>query len=175
MKKIKCTMIVLCLAMLMGNQASKADGEVSVGASADIFSKYVWRGQNLVDDWVLQPGASIGYGNLTASVWGNLDLTDENGYGGEFSEIDYTLDYSGQVPDVDVLFSQSLSNMLEDSRLVGQFHEDYVLLFIPVAAVSQGVLGPEIVVRDEPDKAILTTYRTACGEDTQALFGKPLG
>jgi len=40
----------------------------------------VWRGQNLVDDWVLQPGASVVYKNLTASVWENLDLTDENGY-----------------------------------------------------------------------------------------------
>jgi len=34
---------------------------------------------------------------------GNLDLTDENGYEGEFSEIDLTLDYSGQLPGVNFL------------------------------------------------------------------------
>ena len=80
MKQIKCTLVVLCLATLMSNRTLKAGDKVSVGASADFFSKYVWRGQNLVDDWVLQPGASVGYKNLTASVWENLDLTDENGY-----------------------------------------------------------------------------------------------
>jgi hypothetical protein len=103
MKQIKCTLIVLCLATLMSNGTLKAEDEVSVGASADLLSKYVWRGQNLVDDWVLQPGASIGYKNLTASVWGNLDLTDENYHKGEFSEVDLTLDYTGQVPGVDFL------------------------------------------------------------------------
>ena len=103
MSKIKCTLIVLFVAVLMSNQTLKAEDEVSIGASADLYSKYVWRGQNLVDDWVLQPGASVGYKNLTASFWGNLDLTDENGYEGEFSEIDLVLDYSGQFPGVDIL------------------------------------------------------------------------
>jgi len=103
MKKIKWTLVVLFFAALISNRTLKAGDDVSIGATADLFSKYVWRGQNLVDDWVLQPGASIGYKNLTASVWGNLDLTDENGYEGEFSEIDLTLDYSGQVPGADIL------------------------------------------------------------------------
>ena len=86
MEKIKCTFAVLFLATLMSSQTTKAEDDVSVGVSADFFNKYVWRGQNLVDDWVLQPGVSIGYKNLTASFWGNLDLTDENDYEGEFSE-----------------------------------------------------------------------------------------
>jgi len=103
MKQIKCTLVVFCLATLMSNKTLKAGDEVSIGASADLFSKYVWRGQNLVNDWVLQPGAGIGYKNLTASIWGNLDLTDENGYKSEFSEIDLALDYSGQVAGSDIL------------------------------------------------------------------------
>ncbi|MBN2593680.1 MAG: hypothetical protein JXA81_09255 [Sedimentisphaerales bacterium] len=103
MKKIRITVTVLCLAILMSNRTLKADDGVSIGASADIFSKYVWRGQNLVDDWVLQPGAYINYKNITASFWGNLDLTNENGHNGEFSEIDLTLDYTGQVPGADFL------------------------------------------------------------------------
>ena len=103
MKQIKFTLVVLCLATLMSNRTMKAEDDVSIGASADLFRKYVWRGQDLVDDWVLQPGASIGYKNLTASVWGNLDLTDENGYEGEFSEVDLALDYSGQVPGIYIL------------------------------------------------------------------------
>ncbi len=103
MRQIKCTLVVMCLATLMSNGALKAEDDVSIGATADIFSKYVWRGQNLVDDWVLQPGASVGYKNVTASIWGNLDLTDENYYKGEFSEVDLSLDYSGQFPGIDIL------------------------------------------------------------------------
>ena len=103
MKKIRLTLTVLCLSILMSNGTLKAKDEVSIGASADIFSKYVWRGQNLVDDWVLQPGAYISYKDITASFWGNLDLTDKYGHNGEFSEIDLTLDYTSQLPGVDIL------------------------------------------------------------------------
>ncbi len=103
MKQLKFTLLVLCLVTLMSNQMLKAEDNLSVGASADFFSKYVWRGQNLVDDWVLQSGAYVSYKDITASFWGNLDLTDENGHEGEFSEIDLTLDYSGQVPGADFL------------------------------------------------------------------------
>ena len=103
MKQIKFTLMVLAFAVLASNRPLKAEDEISVGTSADFLSKYVWRGQDLVDDWVLQPGASIGYKGITASFWGNLDLTDENGNQGEFSEIDLTLDYSGQVPGIDLV------------------------------------------------------------------------
>jgi len=71
--------------------------------TADFFSKYVWRGQNLVDAGVFQPGFSFGYAGFAADIWGSLDLTDENGFKGDFTEVDYSLDYSGQVPGVDVL------------------------------------------------------------------------
>lgn len=103
MKEIKCTLAVLCLATLLSNKTLKAEDDVSVGATADLFSKYIWRGQNLVDDWVLQSGANVSYKDLTASFWGNLDLTDENHNKGEFTEVDFALDYSGQVPGIDIL------------------------------------------------------------------------
>jgi hypothetical protein len=103
MIQIKCTLVALCLVTLMSNRTSKAEDNVSIGATADFFSKYIWRGQDLVDDWVLQPGASVTYKNLTGSVWGNLELTDENYNKGEFSEVDLTLDYSKQVPGIDIL------------------------------------------------------------------------
>jgi hypothetical protein len=105
MKKIKCLMVAWTVVVCMGGGISKADADekVTVGGSADFYEKYVWRGQDLVDDWVFQPGASVGYGGLTASFWGNLELTDENGHNGEMSEVDLTLDYSGQVPGIDIL------------------------------------------------------------------------
>jgi hypothetical protein len=103
MRQFKVMLVVLCLATLASNQSLKAKDDLSVGTSADFFSKYIWRGQNLVDGWVLQPSAYAGYKGVTASFWGNLDLTDENGHRGEFSEIDLTLDYSAKVPGTDLI------------------------------------------------------------------------
>ena len=101
--KTKCLIAAACIAISITAGTSKAEDQVAIGATADFFSKYIWRGQNLVNDWVLQPSASIRYKGLTASAWGNLDLTDENGNKGEFSEVDLTLDYSGQFSGFDVL------------------------------------------------------------------------
>ena len=118
MKQIKCVLVVMCLTIFAGNNTLIAEGDVSIGASVDFFSKYVWRGQNLVDDWVLQPGANVSYRGITASVWGNLDLTDENYHKGEFSEVDLSLDYSGQVPGADIL-SYSLGVIYYDFPISG--------------------------------------------------------
>jgi len=103
MRRSKRLVVMLGVVALVGSSVLKAGDGVSVEASADFFNKYIWRGQNLVDDWVFQPGASVSYRGLSASFWGNLDMTDENGSNGEFSEIDLTLDYSGQFPDIDML------------------------------------------------------------------------
>ncbi|MCP4601632.1 MAG: hypothetical protein GY847_14155 [Proteobacteria bacterium] len=98
-------MVVVLSVLACGAGASFAEDETEIGfeVTTDFFNKYIWRGQNLVDDWVFQPGVSAAYGGLTASFWGNLDMTDENGSNGEFSEIDLTLDYSGQFPGIDIL------------------------------------------------------------------------
>jgi len=67
------------LGIFGGAVFAEDEGEIGFELTADFFNKYVWRGQNLVDDWVFQPGVSATYGGLTASFWGNLDLTDAYG------------------------------------------------------------------------------------------------
>ncbi len=69
--------------------------------TADYFGKYIWRGQNLSDDPVFQPGFSMTMGGFTGAIWGNLETTSINKEGGEFTEFDWSLDYSGDVPLVD--------------------------------------------------------------------------
>jgi len=64
------------------------------GADAGFFSKYVSRGVVTTDGPVFQPGVWVSYRDVTISVWGNMDLTDTNGNGGRFNELDFTLDYS---------------------------------------------------------------------------------
>ena len=66
------------------------------GVSLDLtrHSKYVWRGITVTDEPVLQPAITFGCGNLSASVWANIDTTDSSGDRWQANEVDYTLDYA---------------------------------------------------------------------------------
>ncbi len=87
---------VVMLSGLVGTAG--AAGPIDFEVTADFFGKYIWRGQNLSDDPVFQPGVTAAYGNFTFGVWGNMDTTTINGNSGDFSELDYSLDYSAPFP-----------------------------------------------------------------------------
>jgi len=76
---------------------------LSTTVSACFMSKYIWRGQLLNDDYVMQPSIGVSYGGLSASLWGNLDMTDYHDNSGEFTEYDWTIGYAGKFPGVDIL------------------------------------------------------------------------
>lgn len=67
------------------------------GTDAGFFSKYVSRGLTLTDGPVFQPDIWASYKGFTLSIWGSMDLTDKNKLSGDFSEFDYTLDYSNNI------------------------------------------------------------------------------
>lgn len=97
MKKAKWLLVVLSM-LAFGSGAVLAEEEIGFELSADFSGKYIWRGQNLNDDPVFQPGISAAYGNFTAGIWGNLDLTGINDRNGDFLEMDYYLDWSDDLP-----------------------------------------------------------------------------
>ncbi|MCJ7728646.1 MAG: hypothetical protein MUO27_02015 [Sedimentisphaerales bacterium] len=109
MKSVRFTSLVIELALLAFVAAATAAEEqvVKFGLSADYYSKYIWRGQNINDESVFQPAVSISAYGFTGSIWGNMDLTNgsqtASGNSWEFSEFDYTLDYTAAVPNVDWL------------------------------------------------------------------------
>ncbi len=70
-------------------QAGALIEEVDFNVGTDVYSKYIWRGQNLVDNWVAQPTVGIGFKGFSASFWGNYDFD-----GGEWTEADLVLDYT---------------------------------------------------------------------------------
>jgi hypothetical protein len=90
--------IIACLATV-----SFGEDKLGFTFSTDYFGKYVWRGQNLNDDPVLQPGLSASYNGFTAGIWGNLETTDIHDSSGEFTELDYSVGYAGDVPGVEKL------------------------------------------------------------------------
>lgn len=70
---------------------------VPVAASADVsvLSAYVWRGQVLSDEGVVQPAMTITKGGFAANVWGNVNLTDgATTPDPDLSEVDLTLSYT---------------------------------------------------------------------------------
>ncbi len=79
--------------------SSMADGDsIGVDFTADFMSKYVWRGQNLNNNFVFQPGVEITFGNFTAGIWGSQELSNYNGEAGNFTEFNYSLDYTNIFP-----------------------------------------------------------------------------
>ncbi len=122
------------LAVAEEKDSAKEDGEdgVEVGVTGDFFSKYMWRGQNLIDNWVFQPGVSVGYKGLTGSIWNSMNAKDQRVddvfvKAGNLTETDLTLDYSNTVPGVETLgFS------------VGAIYYDYVNIHTHPTAEAYG-------------------------------------
>ncbi|NOY80121.1 MAG: hypothetical protein GXP31_03855 [Kiritimatiellaeota bacterium] len=79
-------------ALAQENRILPFDTEIGV----DVATKYVWRGQLLTDDPVIQPSATLSWKGLSLNVWGSIDATDVNEGSGEeyrLQEVDYTLSY----------------------------------------------------------------------------------
>jgi len=90
--------LVLGLAVLiLASAVAEAEDQIEWELTADYVGKYIWRGQNLDDDNVFQTGLAASYKQLTVAIWGNLELTNINGNSGDFTELDYSLDYLGQL------------------------------------------------------------------------------
>ncbi len=88
-------------AMPLASFAEEAAAESDLSAAIDVpvLSTYVWRGQVVTDDPVIQPTFTITKGNFWVNWWGNWNL-DDNATGDEheFSEHDITVAYSTTCP-----------------------------------------------------------------------------
>lgn len=81
-------------AILIISTLPLAATEITVETAVN--SQYIWRGMALTDDAVFQPSLTFTGEHLELNIWGNMDLTDDNGHEYEFNETDYTLSYFNQ-------------------------------------------------------------------------------
>ncbi|MBN1975685.1 MAG: hypothetical protein JW787_18775 [Sedimentisphaerales bacterium] len=102
MKLFNRMFVVFCLLFILSIDTFAQD-KPEFSLTADYFGKYVWRGQNLNDDPVFQPGFSASYKGFTAGIWGNLETTDIHDSSGDFTEADYYIGYSGTMPGIEKL------------------------------------------------------------------------
>ncbi|MGE0269464.1 MAG: hypothetical protein AB7S78_13525 [Candidatus Omnitrophota bacterium] len=76
---------------LFGSFLKDMGVEISGGATMDYYDRYVWRGQYLDRDSVLQPGISFSTLGFTVGYWGSFDM--ENGDSLTSDESDYYVSY----------------------------------------------------------------------------------
>jgi hypothetical protein len=95
-------MTLMALTVLTGSAAKAQDDansqSLGVGFTLDYFTKYIWRGQNLNNESVFQPSIYLSKYGFTGTIWSTQDWTSVNGEGGEFTEVDYSLEYTNTVP-----------------------------------------------------------------------------
>jgi hypothetical protein len=108
MKRLVMTTLMLLAFVTAGFAQEAAEGSpLSFEATLDLYSHYAWRGIEINDEPVAQPGASASYslgdaGSISAGVWANYDFTNfskNDGRADGISEIDYTLSYAIDISD----------------------------------------------------------------------------
>jgi hypothetical protein len=134
-----CVLVtLLCGSGWTADERAKVEGSVELAFN----SKYLWRGQNLVDGAVLQPGGSLSYGGVSGTVWANYDADD----GEEWTELDYTLDYTTSLGILDsgldlVTLSVGYTHYTFPNLEAGDFSQEVYL-----AAALETVLPPSLAV-----------------------------
>lgn len=78
----------LIIGMMALTATANAQDKVEASISADVVSKYVWRGQDL-GNAAIQPTASVSYKGLSLSAWGSYGIVEAGQ-----EEFDLTLAYS---------------------------------------------------------------------------------
>jgi hypothetical protein len=98
MKRLLAVALLLTVGLAMGAGTAWAqENEKSGYAAVDLFSNYVWRGQKLSDEWVVQPYAGFMYKSFGAELWANYDTESE-----EHTETDLTLYYQLSRNQIDI-------------------------------------------------------------------------
>lgn len=147
MKKLIVVGIVLILALMAANSTVLA-ADVTGGAYAGIYDKYLWRGFNLSGSQpVAQAGLDLSLGGATLSYWGNLQLSSADAAGlnaGEATEHDLILDYSF---DLNELVSVSVGNIFYILDDLDDTHEAYL------SVALNTILEPAVTVYYDWDEA----------------------
>lgn len=88
--------IILSQTLALAQEVKPFDIEAKI----KVTPKYVWRGVNLNNNWVIQPQATISKGPFSLNLWANYEPTNWNlanytqAPRGRFTELDMTFEYS---------------------------------------------------------------------------------
>jgi uncharacterized protein (TIGR02001 family) len=122
--------------------------ETGVSVDVPVLSAYVWRGQVLVDEPVVQPGLTGTIGGFSVNAWSSMNL-DGTETDGEFTEMDWTVSYAQAVGPVElglgvVQYTFPNSTIEAEDGTVSAF-PGTVEVFASVGATDL-ILGPALTV-----------------------------
>ncbi len=92
--------LILFLGVLAAGSTFAQD-KVTLSASADFVSRYIWRGANVNDAPNVQPSVSLGFKGLEAGLWGSSTLSANNTADDNYAlsqEIDGWISYACSLP-----------------------------------------------------------------------------
>jgi uncharacterized protein (TIGR02001 family) len=153
MSSMKVLGVVTAAAVMATPGLVQAADEGALAASLDlpVLSAYVWRGQVLNDEAVLQPGMTVSKKGFVFSYWGNFNLTDAvTGDAHEFSEHDIGVAYNGlKCPVTGAALTlgvvnydfpnQAIADQQGAGALVRDTHEAYVAVGFPEVLLAPTV------------------------------------
>lgn len=103
----------------------KPENAPEFGTSMSFLTKYIWRGWNLGDEPVMQTDMYLSWYGFTFDWWTNYSLNDEKGRDGgryqEFTEIDYTIDYTFNVGEAMDFFNIEGPDFLDPLSISGGY------------------------------------------------------
>lgn len=81
--------------VMVDQMGGSASSEAEVSVEAALVSSYVWRGQVLNNDFVIQPQITAAQYGVSLNIWGNYDIgSNWIGVSSDFSEFDISLAYT---------------------------------------------------------------------------------
>lgn len=72
---------------LFGDYLKEKGVDVGFTGSLDLYDKYVWRGQYLDNDMVLQPGLTASVAGFSAGYWGSFDMENTDALSSDEADI----------------------------------------------------------------------------------------
>lgn len=86
-------LLILGICGFAGAEPLLKDSDVSLSGTMDYYSSYMWRGQTLDKDPVVQPGFTAGYKGFSLGYWSSMAVSEDKTAGAS-NEIDMTVSYS---------------------------------------------------------------------------------
>ena len=85
---------------LLDDFLSEKGIDLEINAATDFYSKYIWRGMRLDDDYVIQPSMTVsGYG-FELGVWSSFDIDQDDAINSD--EVDTSLTYTHEIGDLGI-------------------------------------------------------------------------
>ena len=103
----------------------KSENMPTIGLSTTFLSKYIWRGWNLGDEPVMQTDSYISWYGVTFDIWTSYTFNKNKDIDGgryqEFTEVDYSVDYTLNMGDLGEMTGYDIPEAVKPFSISGGY------------------------------------------------------